>query len=64
MEKLTCMGEPFSIIYLDQIFAQSPVREEVSFMDTITRIPSQVEEARVTGSVAPKASDPGARVSF
>ena len=46
MEKLTYMGEPSSVVYLDQISAQSPIRE-VRFMDRVTRIPSQVEEAPV-----------------
>ena len=48
MEKLSYMGEPFSIIYMDQVSRITPNQEEISFMDRVTSIPTHVEDSKAT----------------
>lgn len=64
MDKLSYLGETFSFIYENQVSRTNPDHEEVSFIDKVTKIPALVIDARATGSVAPKESDPSVRVSF
>ena len=43
--RLTYMEIPFSVIYLDQTMKIPHAREEVSFMDKVTKIPDPIENS-------------------
>ncbi|MCO5585803.1 hypothetical protein L7F22_039737 [Adiantum nelumboides] len=49
LERLTYMGTPFLLIYLDQTTKKPPIEEEVSFIDRVTRLPAAVENSTRIG---------------
>ena len=69
LERLTYMGIPFSVIYLDQAMKMPPAREEVSFMDKVTKIPDPIENSVRTGNqtfpgmIPPRQAEHGMRTS-